>query len=74
MTTSFKLRTNGNFVSEAKNEGGTIIAKAGPGSNVESEWVHYPHGTNVTISERPATDDEVAAANESADRANDGDE
>ena len=61
MTTSFKLRTNGNYVSEARNEGGTIIATAGPGSNVESEWVIYPHGTGVTISERPATAEEISA-------------
>lgn len=69
MTTSFKLRTNGNYVSEAKNEGGTIIAKAGPGSNVESDWVSYPHRTGVTISERAATDDEIAAAGAAADKA-----
>lgn len=62
MTTSVKLRTNGNYVAELKNNDGEVVGSAGPGSNVESDWVNLPHGENHTIEERKATDEEVEAA------------
>lgn len=62
MTTSVKLRTNGNYVSELKNAGGTVLGHAGPGSNVESDWIGFPHGEAATITERSATPEEIEAA------------
>lgn len=67
MTTSVKLRTNGNYVSELKDEAGNVLGKAGPGSNVESNWLNFPHGQTATITERPATDEEIEAAKSAAD-------
>jgi hypothetical protein len=66
MTTSIKIRTNGNYVAEAKNSGGTIIGKSGPGNNVESEWIGVPHG-GFNVTERNATAEEIEAANKPAD-------
>lgn len=62
MTTSIKLRTNGNYVSELKNERGDVLGSAGPGSNVESEWISFPHGQTATVTERPATPEETQKA------------
>lgn len=62
MTTSVKLRTNGDYVSEIKNEGGTVLGHAGPGNNVESEWINFPHGYTATVTERKATPEEIEAA------------
>lgn len=67
MTTSIKLRTNGNYVSEVKNAGGTIVAKCGPG-NLESEWQGLPH-EGLTITEREATPEEIEAASKPAGEA-----
>ena len=67
MTTSVKLRTNGNYVSQLKDSRGNVLGSAGPGSNVESEWINFPHGQVATIEERQATDEEVAAANKPTD-------
>lgn len=60
MTTSMKLRTNGNYVAEARNEAGgaSLYGAAGPGSNVESDWFNVPH-TGVNVTERAATQEEI---------------
>jgi hypothetical protein len=62
MTTSIKVRTNGNYVAEVKNDSGAILGKAGPGSNVESDWIGVPHQGGVSITERTATTEEIEAA------------
>jgi hypothetical protein len=62
MTTSIKVRTNGSYVAEAKDSNGSIVGKAGPGSNVESDWIHLRHADVFTIAERDATTEEVEAA------------
>jgi len=74
MTTNVKITTNGNYVAELKNAGGTVLGKAGPGSMKESPSIYIPHNETVTVSERPATEEETAAANEAADLAAGGDE
>lgn len=61
MTTSIKVRTNGNYVAEVKTNSGAILGKAGPGSSVESDWIGVPHA-GVSIVERTATPEEVEAA------------
>lgn len=61
MTTSIKVRTNGNYVAEVKNSSGAVLGKAGPGSNVESDWIWISHGEEVSIAERTATAEEVEA-------------
>lgn len=63
MTAKFKLGVNGNFVLEAKDSSGNVIAHVGPGSNVEGEWVSGPHDQTYTITERSATEDEIQAVN-----------
>jgi hypothetical protein len=63
MTTNIKISTNGNYVCEVKNSGGTVIGKSGPGSMVESGSIYLPHGETFTISERDATAEELAALN-----------
>lgn len=69
MTTSIKIRTNGDYVAEAKNLNGLVLGHAGPGNNVESNWIGVPH-TGFTVSERSATPDEIATAKKAADTAN----
>jgi len=66
MTTSIKIRTNGSYVAELKNSQGSVLGKAGPGNNQESEWIYVPHGEQATFSERTATAEEIehAAASE----------
>lgn len=66
MTTQVKLQTNGNYVAEVKDSGGNIRGSAGPGTMVESGWIGIDHSGTNTITERPATDEEVAAAAEAA--------
>lgn len=61
MTTSVKIRTNGNYVAEAKNSGGTIIGTAGPGNQVESDWINVPHD-GFSVTERQATAEEIEKA------------
>lgn len=68
MTTSIKIRTNGNYVAEATNAAGGILGKAGPGDNVESDWIHVPHD-GFSVSERPATAAEIDAASKPDDAA-----
>lgn len=63
MTTSIKLHTNGNYVSELRKEGEeTVLGSAGPGSNVESDWINFPHGYTAIVKERSATQEEIDAA------------
>lgn len=62
MTTQIKISTNGNYVCEVKNSGGTVLGKAGPGSMKESGSIYLPHGETFTISERDATPEETEAA------------
>lgn len=62
MTTSVKIRTNGNYVAELQDEAGDVIGSAGPGSNVESDWINVPHGTEVGLTERNATAEEIEKA------------
>lgn len=66
MTTNVKITTNGNYVAELKNADGVVLGSAGPGQNVESGSIYVPHNETVTISERPATEDEIAAITGSA--------
>lgn len=61
MTTSIKVKTNGDYVAEVQNENGDVLGKAGPGSNVESEWIGVAH-TGISVAERPATAEEIEAA------------
>lgn len=67
MTTNIKITTNGNYVGELKNSGGTVLGKAGPGTMKESGSIYVPHGETVTFSERAATQEEIDA--EKAERA-----
>ncbi len=69
MTTNIKINTNGNYVCEVKNSGGTVLGSAGPGSMQESGSIYLPHGETFTISERTATEEEIAAAKEAANKA-----
>lgn len=62
MTTQVKIQTNGSYVAELKNVNGSVLGKAGPGNNVESEWIHVPHGQTHTVTEREATAEEIEAA------------
>lgn len=67
MTTNVKITTNGNYVAELKNSGGTVLGKAGPGQMAESGSIYIPHNETVTISERPATAEEIEALNKPAE-------
>lgn len=69
MTTNVKIQTNGNYVAELRDEGNTVVASVGPGNNVESNWIHVPHGSIATLSERDATAEEIAKAHEEANKA-----
>jgi hypothetical protein len=62
MTTSARIRCNGNYVAQAFDMNKTLLGSAGPGSNVESEWINVGHN-GFYVTERPATEEEIAAAN-----------
>lgn len=62
MTTTVRIRTNGDYVSELRDAAGNVVGSAGPGSSVESGEITVPHGSTMTLTERDATDDEKVAA------------
>lgn len=61
MTTSIRIRTNGNYVCEVKDATGNILGHAGPGSATESGEIYLPHKNRFTIEERDATPAEIEA-------------
>lgn len=66
MTSSIKLHANGDVVVEARDRtNGGIIGTAGPGKNTESDWIAVPTD-GVSVSERTATEDEIAASHKTA--------
>jgi len=65
MTTDMKIRTNGNYVATLTDALGSVLGSVGPSIGegpVESDWINVPHGDEVTLSERPATEDEIHEA------------
>lgn len=66
MTTDIKIRTNGSYVAEVRNDAGDLLGSNGPSSHtggaVESNWINVGHGGFIVI-ERSATEDEIHAAN-----------
>lgn len=61
MTTTIKVICNGNYIAEVKQDDREVVL-VGPGSMVEKSFT-YPHPgpSTLTIMERAATEEEVAA-------------
>lgn len=62
MTTTIKVICNGNYVAEVTQDDNDVVL-VGPGSMVEKSFT-YPHPgpSTITVTERPATEEEIEAA------------